>query len=469
MTAAGSVRTHVVVPLVVAVPMFLQSLDTFAIATALPAMATALRTPVLQLNLAITAYLLSVALSLPASAWLADRYGPRNVFCLSVMAFVAGSALCGMASSLAELTAYRVLQGIGGGLMVPVGRTLLMRSVAPAERVKAMVWFSVPGAAGRLAGPFLGGLIVSLVSWQWIFYINVPIGILGVLLAYLHVQKDAPVRLEDRRPFDWAGMLILTGGFGGFMLGVELLGKPVLPAWAACLACAVGAFLMYIYVRRSRSNEHALLDLSVLRSRSFRVTVVDSFAIRVVIGVAPFLLPIMLQTVLKMSALTAGLLTMGLAVGSLSTRLIIVRAINRYGFRRLLTMSAWALAAINTAYCFLSPGTSHALMFSLFVFAGLVSAIVMVSLNTVGFFELETGQMGHATALSTMVQQMSVAVGVVLGAQLVEQTHRLSGLPPGVFSLNDFRPAFAVLAALSVASSLSFRRLEQPDQGAQTR
>lgn len=464
MTSERRVQTNVVVPLIVAIPMFLQSLDTFAIATALPAIAAALKTPVLHLNLAITAYLLSVAISLPASAWLADQYGPRRVFSLAVLAFVGGSALCGLASSLAELTAYRVLQGVGGGLMVPVGRTLLMRNVAPSELVRATVWFSVPGAAGRLAGPFLGGLVVSLASWQWIFYINVPIGLLGILLVYAFVEEDGAVRPEDRRPFDVTGMFLLTGGFGGFMLGIELLGKPVLHHAVAWVACALGVVLMYVYVRRSSTQSHALLDLAVLKSRAFRVTIIDSLALRIVIGAAPFLLPIMLQTALHLSALTAGMLTMGLAVGSLSTRLIIMKAINRFGFRRLLAMSAWLLALVNVCYCFLSAGTPHALMFGLFVSAGLVSAIVMVSLNTVGFADMSRAHMGHATALSTMVQQMSIALGVVLGAFLVDRAHQYSSAAAGVFAVEDFRPAFAALAVLAVGSSIAFRRLPLHDR-----
>jgi EmrB/QacA subfamily drug resistance transporter len=452
-----------IVPLVVACPLFLQNLDTSVMTTALPAMARSLHVQVLDLNLAITSYLLSLAIFLPASAWLSGRFGARRVFCAAVFLFSLGSAFCGVASTLQQLVACRVLQGVGGAMMVPVGRSILLRTVPPSHMVRAMVWFTIPGAVGRLAGPLFGGAIVTLTSWQWIFLVNIPFGVVGVAMALWLIEADAPPERGGRAPFDFIGLALLAAGFGGVLGGLETVGKGLLPPPAIAAMVLGGLLALHAYARRSAGMAHPLLDFRVLSHPTFRVALLGGFPIRVAIGAAPFLLPLMLQIGFALSPLQSGLLTMGLAIGSLATRAAMGRAIQAVGFRKLLMLSGVLAAGFYASYGLFTPRTPHALMFCVFVLGGLCTSMTMVSLNTLGYADIPPERSGHATAMAAMGQQLSLAVGVVLGAGLVSAASVLHGGSPQRLHPADFPPAFAAVALLALASAWAFRRLRPED------
>jgi hypothetical protein len=253
------------VPLIVAFPVFLQNLDSSVLGTALPAVAFSLDVDVLHLNLAITSYLASLVLFLPASAWLADRYGARRIFCAAVLVFTLASALCGAAQSLPQLVACRLLQGVGGAMMVPVGRLILLQSVPASMMVQAMVWFTVPGAIGRLLGPLFGGAIVSFTSWRWIFLLNIPCGIAAVVLALRFIEPDAPAREDVAAAPDFAGIFLLAASLAGLLGGLELVGKHLVPGWAIVLLLAGGVLTLWLYLRRMRSQQEPLIDAAAGR------------------------------------------------------------------------------------------------------------------------------------------------------------------------------------------------------------
>jgi len=307
-------RHRRIVPLIIAFPLFLQNLDTTVMSTALPAMAHSLQVPVLHLNIAIAAYVLSLAVFLPASAWLAHRFGARRIFCSAVLVFTLGSALCGMAHTLGQLVACRLFQGAGGAMMVPVGRSILLQSVPAGEMVKAMVWFSLPGAIGRLTGPLVGGLIVTIASWPWIFLVNIPFGVTGTLLALKFVDEDAPLASRGERPFDVVGLALMPTALGGILGSLELAGKGLLSAPNIVMVALAGLLSLGIYLRRSSGQEFALLDFGVLRYPTFRIALLGGFPIRVAIGAAPFLLPLMLQIGFGLTPMRAGSLVMELAI-----------------------------------------------------------------------------------------------------------------------------------------------------------
>ena len=452
-------RSARLVPIIVASPLFLQNLDSSVMATALPSIADSLRVPPLHLNLAITAYLLSLAVFLPVSAWLADRYGPKRVFCAAIAIFSLGSALCGAADSLPAMVLFRVLQGLGGAMMVPVGRLILLRSVPASHMVSAMVWFTVPPVLGRMVGPLFGGAIVSVASWRWIFLVNIPFGLIAIALALLFVQDEAPVAAEAV-PFDARGFLWLALGLGTLLAAMETAGKSMAPGWVSALAAAAGALALVAYHRHSRQREHPLIDLGILRYGTFRTNVLGGIPLRIAIGASPFLLPLMLQLGFGLSPLQSGALTVATAIGALATRVVMQRAIHDLGFRRLLLLATVLTSLFYIGYSRFSPATSHLLMFCTMMGGGLISSLCMVALGTMGFAEVPKPRMSHATALATMIQQLSVSFGVVLGASLVSAASWWHGGDGVHLQARDFSPAFVVVGVLTLLSLLSFRKLD---------
>jgi len=452
-----------ILPLVVAFPLFLQNLDAYILSTALPTMARALQVPVLDLNLAITAYLLSLAVFLPASAWLAARFGAKRVFIAAVLFFSLGSALCGLADSVLELVAYRMLQGVGGAMMVPVGRSLLLRAVPPQEMVHAMVWFTVPGAVGRVLGPALGGFIVTVAPWRWIFFLNLPFALLGAALALRTIEDD---RRDPGRgapaPLDALGLLLLALGFGALLGGIETAGKSLVPPLATAALLVGGAACLALYAWHGRRAAAPAIDLALLRFRAFRLALLGGVPVRIALGAAPFLLPLMLQLGFGLSALESGFLTMAMAIGALATRPALGWAMEEIGFRRLLIGSSVLAAFFFGSYGFLRPGTPQGLIFCMLFLGGLCTSVIMVTLNTVGYSQIPRESSGHATAMASMVQQLSMAVGVVVGASAVSVAGWLRGAP-GVPNSGDFTVAFLLLALLALCSANAFRRFRAED------
>lgn len=451
------------IPIIVASPLFLQNLDTSVMATALPSIAESLKVPPLHLNLAITSYLLSLAVFLPVSGWLADRLGAKRVFCLAIAFFSLGSALCGAASSLPELVLFRVLQGLGGAMMVPVGRLILLRSVAPSQMISAMVWFTVPPVIGRMAGPLFGGAIVTMTSWRWIFFVNIPFGVLAVLLALVFVndteEAAAPV------PFDTKGFLLLALGLSALLGALETAGKAVVPIWLSLLGAGFGSLALLLYYLHGRCQAHPIIDLSILNFRTFRANVVGGMPLRIAIGASPFLLPLMLQLGFGLSPLESGLLTVATAIGGLATRVVMKRVIGSFGFRQLLIGATVLTSLFYISYSQFSPSTPHLLMFCTMMMGGLVNSMCMVALGALGFTEIPKTRMSHATALSSMAQQLSVSFGVVLGASLVSAVTWWHGGDALHLQSRDFSPAFVVVGLLTMLSLYSFVQLH-PKEGA---
>ncbi|SFB98168.1 drug resistance transporter, EmrB/QacA subfamily [Polaromonas sp. OV174] len=451
------------VPIIVASPLFLQNLDTSVMATALPSIAESLKVPPLHLNLAITSYLLSLAVFLPISGWLADRFGAKRVFCLAIAFFSLGSALCGAANSLPELVLFRILQGLGGAMMVPVGRLILLRSVPPSQMISAMVWFTVPPVIGRMVGPLFGGAIVTLTSWRWIFLINIPFGVLAIFLALAFVEDmdgaAAPV------PFDTKGFVLLALGLSALLGALETAGKAVVPIWVSLLVAGLGSLTLLLYYLHGRRQTHPIIDLSILRFRTFRTNVLGAAPLRIAIGASPFLLPLMLQLGFGLSPLASGLLTVATAIGGLGTRIVMKRVIHSVGFRHLLIGATVLTSFFYMSYSQFSPSTPHLLIFCTLMIGGLVNSMCMVALGALGFSEIPPTRMSHATVLSSMVQQLSVSFGVVLGASLVSAAAWWHGGDTAHVQAEDFSPAFVVVGMLTMLSLYSFLQLH-PKEGA---
>ncbi len=451
------------VPLIVASPLFLQNLDTSVMATALPSIAESLQVPPLHLNLAITSYLLSLAVFIPISGWLADRFGAKRIFCLAIVCFSLGSALCGIANTLPELVVFRILQGLGGAMMVPVGRLILLRAVPPSDIVSAMVWFTVPPVIGRMVGPLFGGAIVSMTSWRWIFLVNIPFGVLAVLLAMTFVEdthESAPPV-----PFDSIGFLLLAFGLTTLLGALEIAGKALAPGWVSWLAAGLGVLALWRYFWHARRQPEPIIDLDILRFQTFRTNVLGGTPLRIAIGASPFLLPLMLQIGFGLSPLVSGGLTVATAIGALGTRAVMRRAIHDFGFRQLLIGATILTSAAYMSYGLFKPTTSHLLMFGVMLLGGLVNSLAMVTMTTLGFSDVPKARMSHATALSAMAQQLSLSFGVVLGASLVSAASWWHGGDAVNLHAEDFSPAFVVVGLLTLLSLFSFFKLD-PKEGA---
>jgi EmrB/QacA subfamily drug resistance transporter len=452
-----------VVPLIVAGPLLLQNLDSSAMTTALPSIAASLGVRTLDVNLAITANLLSLAVFLPVSGWLAERLGPKRVFCGAILAFAAASILCAAAQSLAQLVALRIVQGIGGALMVPVGRLILLRTVPPSQMINAMVWFTIPGAIGRLIGPVVGGAVVTYVSWRYIFLVGVPFALVGAFAALRVIDRDPPVPHTPSEAFDATGFVLLAVGLVGMLGGVELYRLPLISHTWTIAMMVVAAIALLAYVRHSRRLDQPLVDLSILELVTYRANIVGGLPLRIAIGAVPFLLPLLMQLGLGLSPMESGLLTVAVAIGSLGTRTVIAWLMRSIGFRTLLMVSALVTSAIYMTYSAFGPGTPRALMFAIMLLGGLFNSTAMVALNTLGYTEVAPSRASHATTMAAMAQQLSSAIGVVLGTALLAVTHQFHGEASTPLQSRDFAPAFLFIGGMTLISVLAFRKLSADD------
>ena len=449
-----------IVPIIVACALFMEHLDSTVLATALPAIARSLGEDPLRLNLAITSYLLSLAVFIPASGWAADRFGARRIFRLAILVFVAGSVLCAFSESLWGFVGARVLQGMGGAMMSPVGRLVLLRTIPKAELVNAMAWVTIPALLGPVLGPPLGGFITTYFSWRWIFWINVPIGLVGILLATRFIPET---KEEVARRFDVPGFLLAALGLSGVMFGFETIGRGVLPLWLTATLLGVGGAALGLYVLYARRAADPVIALSLLRLPSFRASVLGGFLFRLGVGATPFLLPLMLQVGFGLTPLHSGLLTFTAAIGAMAMKPTAGPILRRLGYRRVLIGNAVLSALFMACYGLFRPETPYALIVGLLLIGGFFRSLQFTAINTLAYAEVRPGDMSRATSFASMAQQLSLTVGVAVGAMTLHVTQAYAGAQLGPA---DFMPAFFVVALLAALSAAVFLRLS-PDAGAE--
>jgi len=454
-------RPDRIVPLIVAVALFMENMDSTVIATSLPAIAADIGTNPLALKLAVTSYLLSLAVFIPASGWTADRFGARTVFRAAIAVFVIGSIGCALSGSLTDFVVARIVQGMGGAMMTPVGRMVLVRTIPKRDLVNAMAWVTTPALIGPVLGPPVGGFITTYASWHWIFIINVPIGIVGIFLASRYIED---LRAEKHAPFDLVGMMLSSLGIAGVAFGLSVLGLNFLPWWVVVALIGGGALLILAYLAHARRMEHPALDLALFRLPTFFTSVVGGFTFRIGVGALPFLLPLMLQIGFGMTPFQSGLITFASAVGAMTMKMAAARILRRYGFRTVLLANAIVSSAFLAVCATFTQATPAALMFALLLIGGFFRSLQFTSINTLAYAEIEPARVSRATALVSVAQQLAISAGVAFGALAVEFTVHLRG--DGVLGARDFPPAFLAVAAISALSVLFFVRLS-PHAGAE--
>jgi EmrB/QacA subfamily drug resistance transporter len=443
-----------VIPLIVAAALFMENMDSTVIATSLPAIAADIGTSPLTLKLAITSYLLSLAVFIPASGWTADRFGARTVFSIAIAVFMAGSIGCALSSSVTDFVVARIIQGIGGAMMTPVGRLVLLRSIDKSALVNAMTWVTVPALIGPVLGPPLGGFITTFFSWHWIFLINIPIGILGIFMAQRYID---PIRSEHRERFDLYGMVWAGIGVGGIAFGLSVAGLNLLPWPIVTALVIVGIISMTIYIIHAKRTSSPVLDFGLLRLPTMYACVTGGFLFRLGVGALPFLLPLLMQIGFGLSPFQSGLVTFSSALGSMGMKTLAARIIRTFGFRNIMVINA-AISSLFLAACALFTVTTPILLIMIIlVVGGFFRSLQFTAINTLAYAEVDPARMSRATTLVSVNQQLAISAGVAIGAFSVESTmlvHRVSEL-----TATDFGPAFVIVSLLSATSSIFFFRM----------
>jgi EmrB/QacA subfamily drug resistance transporter len=442
------------VTLIVAVALFMETMDSTVIATSLPVIAADLGEDPIALKLAITSYLLSLAVFIPVSGWMADRFGARTVFRMAIVVFTVGSAACGFAESLFDFVLFRIVQGMGGAMMVPVGRLVILRSVPKAELISALAWLTIPALMGPVLGPPLGGFITTMFDWRWIFWINIPIGLLGFLLATRYI---ADFREEEVPPLDIKGFFLSGIGLSGIVFGFTTIGQGLFPTEIVFGLIAIGITSCWLYVRHARKTPNPLLDLNLLSIDTFYASIVGGFLFRIGVGASPFLLPLFLQLGFGMTPLQSGMLTFATAVGAIAMKTTAAPILRRVGFKRVLVWNAVISALFIATASLFSAATPSAVIMAVLLVGGFFRSLEFTAVNSLAYADIGDRDMSKATSFASVGQQLSMSAGVAVAA-LVLEFERMGRGSQDVLA-SDFPAAFLVVAAFAASSAFVFMRL----------
>jgi EmrB/QacA subfamily drug resistance transporter len=447
-------------PWLVAVAFFMQALDTTILNTAVPAIAKALAVTPLSMKAVLASYTLSLAVFIPISGWMADRFGTRRVFASAIGLFTLGSFLCGISSNIHVLVACRILQGGGGAMMVPVGRLTMVRTFPKSQLVRAMSFVAIPGLIGPMLGPIAGGLIVGYFHWRVIFFINVPIGLLGLYLVYRHL----PNYLEKvSHPLDVAGLLLFGSGIGLLSYVLEVFGEHTL-SWPAILGLlVVSALLLTGYGWRATRTPFPLLRLALFRLRTFRAAVGGSFFTRLGIGGIPFLFPLLYQVGLGFSPIESGLLMVPQALAAMSLKITMPIVLRYLGYRRVLISNTVIIGLLILLFATIGVGTPVWLIVAQLFVYGFATSLQYTSMNTLVYADVTEKEASSASTIASTMQQMSISFGVAVAslATVFFIPDRLHPQAPEM--IRGIHEAFLVLGGWTIFSSLIFQELKSDD------
>lgn len=450
------------VSLVVAIAFFMQGLDTTAVNTAIPAMARSFNTDVVHLSAGITSYLIALAIFIPVSGWIADRYGTRKVFCTSIVLFITASALCGMSQTLTQFVIFRIFQGMAGAMMTPVGRLAVLKSVTKDKLVTAMAYIVWPALVAPILGPVVGGYLTTYWTWHWIFYLNIPISIICMILGWRFIPEEEKSNLPKKR-FDLVGFVLSGSALVGFMYGVELLSRREVPYYVSVLLILVSICLLLFNVRYSKHISNPLIDYSVVRIPTYKVTIFTGSLSRMVIGVAPYLIPLMFQEGFGLNPFESGSLFLATMAGNLAMKPATIWVMRHYNFRTVLVVNGFLVALFSFFTALLLPTTPVVLIVVVMFLSGMFRSMQFSAITTLAFAEIPQQQMTAANTLYSTVQQMSTGMGIAMGAVFLRFSNMINGYSEH-YTVADFRLAFIFVAILGIVSLYGFTKLT-PDAG----
>ena len=446
-------------PWLVAIAVFMESLDTTILNTAVPAIAAALQVAPLSMKAVLSSYTLSLAVFIPVSGWMADRYGTRRVFSAAIGMFTIGSILCGVSTSIHMLVFCRILQGCGGAMMVPVGRLTMVRTFAKFELIRAMSFVAVPALIGPMLGPVAGGLIVGFLHWRMIFFINVPIGLLGLYFVYRYLP-DYRERVDQ---LDIIGMILFGAGVALLSYVLEVFGEHTLSAGEILGLLALSIVLLLGYGRHATTIRHPLLRLGLFRIRTFRAAITGGFITRLGVGGMPFLLPLLYQVGLGYTPVQSGFLIMPQALAAMSLKMSMPLVLTRFGYRRVLISNTVIIGVVLVLFATIGPGTPVWLIVLQALCFGFFSSLQYTSMNTLVYADVSESDTSMASTIASTVQQMSISFGVA-AASLVAALFIPDRFKSDSSQLiHGVHQAFIVLGGLTVLSTIVFRELKTND------
>ncbi|MFV0417628.1 MAG: DHA2 family efflux MFS transporter permease subunit [Dysgonomonas sp.] len=450
------------IPLIVAIAFFMQGLDTTAVNTAIPAMARSFSTDVIHLSAGVTSYLIALAIFIPVSGWIADRFGTRRVFCLSIILFTFASALCGTSQTLNQFVMFRIMQGMAGAMMTPVGRLAVLKSTPKENLVTAMAYITWPALVAPILGPLVGGYLTTYWTWHWIFYLNVPISLICVVLAWHHIPEEKDESQVKSR-FDFVGFVLSGLALAGFMYGVELLSHREIPYYVSIILIIVSLGLLGFNVRYSRHISNPLIDYSIVRIPTYSVTIFTGSLSRMVIGVAPYLVPLMFQEGFGLNPFQSGMLFLATMAGNLAMKPATIWIMRHYNFKTVLIANGFMVAVFSLFTALLLPTTPVWIIVAVMFLSGMFRSMQFSAITTLAFADVSQQQMTAANTLYSTVQQMSTGMGIAMGAVFLRFSNVINGSTEH-YSVADFRLSFIFVAIMGILSLYGFTKLT-PDAG----
>jgi EmrB/QacA subfamily drug resistance transporter len=457
-------RRPVLIALIVGCAFFMEMLDGTVIATALPQMARSFRENPVNLAIGMSSYLIALAVFIPSSGWFADRFGSKTTFASAIVVFTFASALCGLANALLPFILARMLQGLGGAMMVPVGRLVVMRSSDKRDLIRLTQYVTTPGLVAPVLGPPIGGFITTYFTWRWIFFLNIPIGIAGVVLVLLFMQN---LRAQERRAFDYVGFALSGTGLAALVFGLDQLARPNVAPWLLALLLGGGVLVTAAAIFHLRRARHPILDLSLWQIPTFaRGSLFAGTSFRIVIGTTMLLWPLLFQVGMGMTAFVSGLVIIGCACGDLTMKAYALRILRTFGFRRTLVANGLLAACALSLCATFTAATPVALIVALLFVIGLSRSVQIGSFNALTYVDVPPERMSAATSLASTIQQLAWGIGIAVATSILAVVASIRH--PGVagYTIDDFRFAFIPIAALAVLSALDFLRLD-PHAGAE--
>ena len=447
-------RNFRIIAIVIASSLFMEQLDATVLTTALPTMAQSFVVRPLHMSIALTAYLLSLAVFIPASGWVADRYGARKVFCSAIAIFTLGSILCGIADGLTFLVIARLIQGLGGALMVPIARLILLRNVSKSDFISAMSWMLVPALIGPILGPPIGGLIVTYLNWRWIFFVNVPVGIVSIILATILVA-DSKETTTGR--FDYIGLILAGVALACLTFGVEMGTRGVLTGINLVMVfgtAVAGTVLYFLHARRLKAANppaEPILDMSLMRIPTFSLSVIAGGLTRITGGATPFLLPMMMQIGFGMSAAESGFITFVNAIGFMLMKAAATPMLRRWGFRNTMVWNALIATGCIALYATFRPGWPLWGIYIVLLLGGFFQSLQFAAYNTIAYADIPRERMSQATSFYATFQQLMLSLGICVASGALHISVAMSGHSGA--SLPDFSLAFLVVTGVSLLAS----------------